>query len=153
MLYPDLHLLTASSNLKTASLDVDHSKDNLESNTSSANIVAGRKSGQTSPDLRWLATDGSFAAFDLFAKIDRLHSTAQNCKILYNNVQYCTAQGRQGGAERDFVKLLRRVVSASDAIGKPLTWSWGPVDFESQFKPLNLHFTKNTIRDEVSNYP
>merc|ERR1719336_643525 len=67
-IYPDLHLLTTSNNLKSASMDVDNSIVNR----SNANLVVGRRNGQTSPDLCWLATDGSFAAFDLFAKIDRM---------------------------------------------------------------------------------
>ena len=116
-IYPDLHLLTTSSNLKSASMDVDNSIVNR----TNANLVVGRRNGQTSPDLRWLATDGSFAAFDLFAKIDRMR--------------------RHEGAERDFGKILRRVVSASDGIiGKPLTWNWGPVDFQSGFLPFKLNF-------------
>ena len=114
-IYPDLHLLTTSSNLKSASMDVDNSIVKR----SNANLVVGRRNGQTSPDLRWLATDGSFAAFDLFAKIDRM--------------------GRHEGAERDFGKILRRAISASDWIdGKPLTWNWGPVDFKSGFIPLKI---------------
>ena len=114
-IYPDLHLLTTSSNLKSASMDVDNSIVKR----SNVNLVVGRRNGQTSPDLRWLATDGSFAAFDLFAKIDRI--------------------GRHEGAERDFGKILRRAISASDGIdGKPLTWNWGPVDFKSGFIPLKI---------------
>ena len=119
-IYPDLHLLTISSNLKSASIGIDNSIVKR----SNANLVVGRRNGQTSPDLRWLATDGSFAAFDLFAKIDRM--------------------GRHEGGERDFGKILRRVVSASHQInGKPLTWNWGHVDFKSGLIPLNLLFTNN----------
>ena len=114
-IYPDLHLFTISSNLKSASMDID----NWIINRTNANLVVGRRNGQTSPDLRWLATDGSFEAFDLFAKIDRM--------------------GRHEGGERDFGKILRRVVSASHQInGKPLTWNWGPVDFKSGFIPLKI---------------
>ena len=118
-IYPDLHLLTTSSNPKNTSIGIDNSIVK----TSNANLVVGRRNGQTSPDLRWLATDGSFAAFDLFAKIDRMV--------------------RHEGGERDFGKILRRV-SASDGInGKPLTWNWGPVDFKSGFIPLNYLFTNS----------
>ena len=81
-----------------------------------ASLVVGRKSGQTSPDLRWIATDGSFAAFNLFAKIDHM--------------------GRQEGWKRDLGKFLQVIGSSSAASNNPLTWSWGPVDFKSEFKPM-----------------
>ena len=81
-------------------------------------VVVGRKNGQASPDLRWLATDGSFAAFDLFAKIDQM--------------------GRQEGSKRDLGKFLQLVRSSSAGSSNPLTWNWGPVDFNSDFKPMNV---------------
>ena len=81
-------------------------------------LVVGRKSGQASPDLRWLSTDGSFAAFNLFAKIDQM--------------------GRQEGSKRDLVRFLQVVGSSSAASSNPLTWTWGPVDFNSKFKPMDV---------------
>lgn len=81
-------------------------------------LVVGRKSGQASPDLRWLSTDGSFAAFNLFAKIDQM--------------------GRQEGSKRDLVMFLQVVGSSSAASSNPLTWTWGPVDFNSEFKPMDV---------------
>ena len=52
-----------------------------------SSLVVGRLSGQASPDLRWLTTDGSFAAFNLFAKIDQM--------------------GRQEGSKRDLGMFLQ----------------------------------------------
>ena len=98
---PDLHLLLISSR-----------------NPKNSTLVVGRKSGQGSPNLRWLTTDGSFAAFDLFAKIDRL--------------------GRQEGSKRELGKFLQVVASSSAGSINPLTWSWGPVDFNSEFKPMSV---------------
>ena len=80
-------------------------------------LVVGRRTGQVSPDLSWLSTDGSFAAFNLFVKIDLM--------------------GRQEGSKRDLGKFLRLVGSSSAASGNPLTWSWGPVDFSREFKLMN----------------
>ena len=80
-------------------------------------LVVGRQSGQASPDLRWLTTDGSFAAFNLFAKIDQM--------------------GRQEGSKRDLGMFLQMVGSSSAASSNPLTWTWGPVDFNSEFKPMD----------------
>ena len=96
---PDLHILLITS-----------------ANPKNSTLVVGRKRGQTGPDLRWLTTDGSFAAFNLFARIDRM--------------------GRLEGSKREFGKFLQVVGSSSAASNSPLTWSWGPIDFNSEFKPM-----------------
>ena len=83
-----------------------------------ASLVVGRKGGQTSPDLRWITTDGSFAAFNLIAKIDQM--------------------GRQGGSKRDLGTFLQVVGASSAASSNPLTWTWGPVNFNSEFKPMDV---------------
>ena len=83
-----------------------------------SSLVIGRKSGQASPDLRWLTTDGSFAAFNLFVKIDQ--------------------KGRQEGTKRDLGRFLQMIGSSSAASSNPLTWTWGAVDFNSEFKPMDV---------------